>query len=187
MSGTISIIFLIAITLAIVGGYFGGFGKVLVFITKGVWGKIAAVVICYSLFGVVLNMGFVQELLYKFTSWLKENPNFLKNILLYSRIDLIVFAVGFYFLVRYLLKLLARLVNAFMSAENKFMKILNKTLGVISAVAFAMITIMLIFQIMYWISGPSGGVYDTLRDTFLRLDRLYINNPFHSIIRSFIR
>ena len=50
MSSTIRIIFLIVILLAIVGGYFGGFGKVLIFITKGVWGKIAAVIICYSLF-----------------------------------------------------------------------------------------------------------------------------------------
>ena len=187
MGNVISIIFIVAIIAAILGGIFGGFGKVIVFLTKGILGKILAGVICYSVFGFVLNLGFVVKIQASITNALNSDPGIFKKILLLSRIDLIAVAVGLYFVVRLLLKLLAKLVDTFMSAQNKVMKILNKTLGVVLAVGVMMIFLLIIFQIMYWISGPTGGVFRALRSSFLRLDRLYLNNPLHSIIQSFKR
>ena len=89
MGDTISFIFLGIILAAAIGGYFGGFGKVLIFATKSIVGKIFALIVWYSVFGIVLNTSRVSGLLNSFVNYLRENPNFFTKVLLFIRITII--------------------------------------------------------------------------------------------------
>ena len=182
-----SIAFLVIIALAIAVGFFGGLGKVLTIVSKGIFGKIMTIVICYCVFGLVLDISSVKETLNDFVSSLKYNPNFFKDILLFLRVEMIAFVIGLYFFVRISLKLLARLVDICMSSDNKVLMIINKTLGIIFAVFFVFLFTLIVFQVTYWISGPSGAIYEAVKGSFLGLDYLYLNNPLQSIIHHFIR
>lgn len=182
----LTIFFICLLIAAVLFGYFGGFGKVLIFASKGVVGKIVSIIICYSIFGFVLNFSFVQRWLNQFVNYLKTDPNFLKNLLLWSRIELIAFAVGLYFLIRLLLGILVHFVDDAMNSDEKWMFFANKFLGVVFSVAVVVIFMLIFLQLFYWFSGPSGAIAASLRDTLL-LDALYLENPLHAIIKSFIR
>ena len=182
-----NVAFFIIMALAIIFGLFGGFGKVLTLTTKGILGKIMTIVICYCIFGLVLDISSVKKILDNFVGTLKNNPNFFKDVLLFLRVELIAFAICLYFVVRISLKLLARLVDVFMHKDNKAIMIINKTLGVILATLLAFLFILIVFQIVFWISGPSGSVYESLKGSLFGLDRLYLNNPLQSIIHHFAR
>ena len=104
-----------------------------------------------------------------------------------TRIELVAVAVALYFVVRLALKLMVKLVSAIMSADNALMSFINKTLGVVLSLAFTTIIVLLVFQVLFWVSGQDGGAYQALSQTFLKLDRLYLNNPLNAIIDSIAR
>ncbi len=187
MGTVISIIFILILAIALICGLKGGFGKVLTFATKGFFGKIFTIIVWYSIFGLVLNIGFISELLINFVSYLKDNPNVFTKILLFVRIELIAFAVLLYFIVKILLKLLAQIICTIMDSEVKVIVIINKVLGVVLAMVLALLVVLILFQILYWISGPTGGVYRVLSEGFMGLDKLYLDNPLLAIIDRFMR
>ena len=187
MGTIISLIFIALFIIVFICGMVNGFGKVLTFATKGIFGKIFTIIVWYSVFGLVLDMGFIKNLLNSFVNYLQENPNIFTKALLFLRIELIAFAVGLFFVVKILLKLLAKIINFVMDSDVKAIVIINKVLGVIFSLILALLVVLIIFQILYWISGPTGGVYEALSNTFLGLDRLYIDNPLLSIVERFMR
>ena len=182
----ISLAFIGIYILAVVVGLFFGFGKVLEVVAKGLVGKIVAVFITYTIFGLVLELSFVQSALLTLTTFLGEKGA-IGKVLLATRIELVVLAVVLYFAVRFVLKLMVELVSAIMSADNKIMIFINKTLGVALSLAFVTIIVLLVFQILFLTTGTSGAVYQALSQTFLKLDKLYVNNPLNAIVDSFIR
>ena len=182
----ISLVFIGVYLLAVVAGLHFGFGKVLEAVAKGIVGKIVSAFITYAIFGLVLELAFVKELMASFVTFLSEKGA-IGKILLMTRIELVAVAVALYFIVRLALKLMVKLVSAIMSADNALMSFINKTLGVVLSLAFTTIIVLLVFQVLFWVSGQDGGAYQALSQTFLKLDRLYLNNPLNAIIDSIAR
>ncbi len=182
----ISLGFIGIYVIAVVAGAFLGFGKVLEFVAKGIVGKIVAIIITYTFFGLVLELQFVKELLASLTNFLSQKGA-VGKILLTTRIELVVLAVALYFVARIVLKMLTKIVSAIMDADNKIMRLVNKTLGMALSLAFVTIMVLLVFQILFLVSGTDGAVYQALTESFLGLDKLYVNNPLNAIMDSFIR
>ncbi len=182
MGTVISIIFIAIFIITFLLGFFGGFGKVLTFASKGLLGTIVSIIICYNIFGLVSSIGFINQLLTSFRDLLIANPNFFTKVLLIIRIDMIALAVALYFIIKLLIWLLAKLIESIMEADNIVVKIINKVLGVIGAWALTLMAIFLIFQILSIIPIVNSAVEGALSTTFLRLDVLYNINPLNAII-----
>lgn len=187
MSIVISIIFIALMIASIASGIILGFGKILGFAVTGIWGKILATIIFYSLFGVLINISFINAFLDKISNFLKGDSNIFTKILYYIRIETIILGVIFYFIVRISLKALADYIDRVLTTDDGVKVIINKVLGVLLALFLTMFSILIILQLLYILTGPTSGVYRLLRSTFLRLDRLYTLNPLNSIVRCFFR
>jgi len=181
---TIDIIVLVVGALCIAGGILGGFGKVLNFFTKGIFGKIISIFVCYFLFGVVLDWPFVKEALTNLNQSLASNENFICDLLIKIRLDLIVFAVALFFAVQLLRKLAVKLIDKAFSANNPVMKVINKVLGVALAFFCVAVILLTIFQILAWTTGINGSVYQAMQGSFFKLDKLFVSNPLNAIFES---
>ena len=181
---TADTIVLIAIAACILLGAALGFGKVLRFITGGVIGKILSLVICYFLFGIVLNFGFVQDLILQFTDALRDNGSWICNLLLSIRIDLIVFAIALFIVVQILRKIVVYIIANIMEIDNKVISVINRLLGIALLAAFITMITLIVFQIIAWISGTDGAFLTNLEGSAFGLDKLFVNNPLNSIFES---
>jgi hypothetical protein len=142
-------IFLIAMGISLVTGLFSGFGGMLKKLTKRLPGKIAAVVFTYFIYGTVLNLPFIQELLGDFVSKIAGWNNFGGTILLAIRVDMIVFAVALYFAVRILQKLAISMVASIVEAKNPLFITFNRLAGALLSMAcvFIMFLILILLEI----------------------------------------
>ena len=181
---TADVITLVALLICIVLGSFMGFGKGLRLFTGGVFGRIISVVICYFLFGVVLSWGFVQDLLLQFTTMLSEQDTWICNFLLQIRIDMIVFALVLFIVVQILRHLVVHIIAGVMEVDNKVMRVFNKMLGVVLFLVFAVVFMLIIFQIIAWVSGTDGGFYESLQGSAFGLDKIFTDNPLNSVFES---
>ena len=181
---TADIIVLIALAACIILGAGLGFGRGLRFITGGIVGKIISLVICYFLFGIVLNFGFVQDLLLKFTTALNDNGSWICNLLLSIRIDLIVFAIVLFIVVQLLRKLVVYIIANIMEIDNKVVSVINRLAGIVLLAAFAAVITLIVFQIIAWISGTDGAFFTNLEGSAFGLDKLFVNNPLNSVFES---
>lgn len=181
---TADVIVLVALLICIVLGAFMGFGKGLRLFTGGVFGRIISVVICYFLFGIVLSWSFVQDLLLKFTTMLAEQDTWICNLLLQIRIDMIVFGAVLFLAVQILRHLVVHIIAGVFEIDNKAIRIINKILGVVLFLAFAVIFTLIIFQIIAWISGTDGGFYESLQGSVFGLDKIFTDNPLNSVFES---
>ena len=169
------------------GGIVLGFGKTLKLLTSGLVGKIISVVVCYFLFGVVLYIPFVQNLLDKMIFALKENGNFICKVLLFIRLDLIVFAVALFIFVQLLRRWAVGLIKSFFEIDTKPMRIINKVLGAALGLVALVIFTLVIFQIIAWIGGTEGEFYQSLSGSVFKLDEIFKNNPVNSIFKTIIK
>ena len=181
---TADLIVLVALLICIVLGAFMGFGKGLRLFTGGVFGRIISVVICYFLFGIVLSWSFVQDLLLRFTTMLAEKDTWICNLLLQIRIDMIVFGAVLFLAVQILRHLVVHIIAGVFEIDNKAIRIINKILGVVLFLAFAVIFTLIIFQIIAWISGTDGGFYESLQGSVFGLDKIFTDNPLNSVFES---
>ena len=169
------------------GGIILGFGKTLKLLTSGLVGKIISVVVCYFLFGVVLYIPFVQSLLDKMIFALKENGNFICKVLLFIRLDLIVFAVSLFIFVQLLRRWAVGLIKSFFEIDTKPMRIINKVLGAALGLVALVIFTLVIFQVIAWIGGTEGEFYQSLSGSVFKLDEIFKNNPVNSIFKTIIK
>ena len=177
-------ILLLLIVASIFLGAIFGFGKGLKWFTKGRFGKIISIVVCYFLFGVVLNWGVVQVLLGKFTAALEANGSGFCNFLLAIRIDLIVFAIALFIIVQILRIIVVAIIRKIMEIKNKFFIVVNKVLGVALFAGFAAMAGLIVFQIIAWISGAEGPLYQSLQGSAFGLDYVFKNNPLNAFFES---
>lgn len=169
------------------GGIILGFGKTLKLLTSGLVGKIISVVVCYFLFGVVLYIPFVQNLLDKMIFALKENGNFICKVLLFIRLDLIVFAVALFIFVQLLRRWAVGLIKSFFEIDTKPMRIINMVLGAALGLIALVIFTLVIFQVIAWIGGTEGEFYQSLSGSVFKLDEIFKNNPVNSIFKTIIK
>ena len=164
-------------------GAISGFGNGLKFFARGWLGRIISIIICYFLFGLVLKIPFVQDLLQKFVATLDGEKWYLK-ILKYVRIDMIVFAVVLFFAVQLVKKIVVALINGLFSINTPFIRVLNKLLGVFIYLFLLLLLVLIVFQIAYLIDGADGVIYQKTHGSLFGLDKLYLDNPLNKVIES---
>ena len=164
-------------------GAISGFGNGLKFFARGWLGRIISIIICYFLFGLVLKIPFVQDLLQKFVATLDGEKWYLK-ILKYVRIDMIVFAVVLFFAVQLVKKLVVALINGLFGINTPFIRVLNKLLGVFIYLFLLLLLVLIVFQIAYLIDGADGAIYQKTHGSLFGLDKLYLDNPLNKVIES---
>ena len=164
-------------------GAISGFGNGLKFFARGWLGRIISIIICYFLFGLVLKIPFVQDLLQKFVATLDGEKWYLK-ILKYVRIDMIVFAVVLFFAVQLVKKLVVSLIDGLFSINTPFIRVLNKLLGVFIYLFLLLLLVLIVFQIAYLIDGADGAIYQKTHGSLFGLDKLYLDNPLNMVIES---
>ena len=178
------VVFLIAILVALLLGVLVGFGKGLKFVTGGTIGKIISVVVCYFLFGVVLNWSFVQVWLNWFTNLLANDGSWICNALLSIRIDLIAFAVVLFIVVQILRRIIVAIISGVLSIKKPVIKAINRFLGVILFIAFFAMIALIVFQIAMWTSGTENGIYKAIEGSIFGLDKVYLGNPINSVFQN---
>lgn len=177
-------IVLIAFVASLFIGSAFGFGKVLGWVTGGIAGKIIAVVVCYFIYGVVLDFPFVRELMAKLVTTLQEDGSLICKILLAIRIDMIAFFAVLFVAVLSLRKIIVKVIDRAMRSDIKVISVTNRVLGVVLLTVFAMIVLLVIFQLIAWVSGTDGAFYEGLQGSAFGLDSVFVNNPLNSIFHS---
>ena len=167
---------------ALLFGFAMGFGKSLRFITKGIVGQICCVIICWFLFGVVLDWAFVQNILASFIGVLEANGSGFCNFLITIRIDAIVLFIALFLIVQILRLIIVSLISRIFDTDNKVLKAIDKTAGILILACYFAVIALIIFQIAFMISGAEGGLYNVLKGSALKLDVVYQNNPLNSFI-----
>lgn len=173
--------FIILMAVSALLGIVFGLGRVLKSLTNHLPGKIAAGVFTYFIYGTVLNLGFVNSLLTSFVTMIADMDNFFSKVLLIIRIDMIVFAVALFFAVRIVQKLAVSLVAKIIEAKNPVFIVVNRVGGALLSAGCMFIVFLIILQFSYWTSGRDGAMYETLKDSAIGLDRLFLNNPLNAI------
>ena len=181
---TVDIIFLVLTLGSLAIGAFSGFGGVLKNISDGLFGKIFAFILTYVLFGVVLNFGFVSELLNSMVTALSENGSWWASILLAIRIELIAFAVALYFIIRLIQKLIVSAIAGIVAMPTPAMNVLNRVGGALLSFVNFLATALIIFQIAAWIDGTEGAVYTYLSEGIFGLEHIFVNNPLNSLVET---
>ena len=172
-------IFIAGLVIFIILGLALGFGKQLSILTKGIFGIIISVVICYFIFGLVYNIPFVQALLEKFKQSLVEKDTAVVKLLLTIRIDIIVYAIALFVIVSIARLIIVAIIKNVMEIDTPVMKIINKVLGLILGVAVFFALGLIVMQIMYLSSD--GAVPEKMVGSFFRIDVIYANNPLTKI------
>ena len=184
---TVDIVAIILTLSFFVGGTLLGFGKTLKLLTGGIVGKIISVVVCYFLFGIVLSWPFVQDLLDRLILALQENGSTICKILLYIRLDLIVFAVALFIAVQIIRKWVVALLKSFFEINTKPMRVINKVLGAILGLVSLVILTLIVFQILAWIGGAEGDFYRSIQGSAFKIDEIFKNNPLNSIFETILK
>ncbi len=176
---------LVLILLFLVFGLISGFAGGVRFLTKGVFGVIISVVVCYFIFGWVASLGFVQELLGKLNSAIAGGAESgFRYVLAYSiHIDYVILAIVLFIVVSILRVLLVKLFCGIMESSNVVIKIVNKVFGVVLWLAILAMLVLLAMQIVTWIGGSSyDSVADWLSGSTLKLDVLLEKNPLAAMV-----
>lgn len=160
---------------AVLAGYVMGFGKTFDFLTKGTIGLIISLVICWFLFGIVLNWGFVQELVQKMVNYFQSADKWYFDLLLKIRIDLIAVGIALLIVVQIIRAILNKFIENVFESDNALIVVLNKSLGIIIMVAFFAVLALIVFQIFDLVG--SNAIIEKLTDSKLKLDYIYNNNP----------
>lgn len=173
---------LIIIAVSVLLGLLLGFGKGLKFFTSGIFGIIISVFVCYCLGGLILKLGFVQELLIKFRSlWATKSGGFYK-FLDTIRVDIIVYYIALFFIVQILRIIIVGVLKGIAEADNKPLRIINKILGAAFFTAVIVLLGLTVLQIITWMGGSAyQSVQSKLAGSALKLDKLLVNNPLLSI------
>lgn len=184
---TVDIVAIILTLAFFFGGIMLGFGKTLKLLTGGLVGKILSVVVCYFLFGIVLALPFVQELLNKLITALQEDGSWYCNVLLYIRLDLIVFAVALFIFVQIARRWVVSLIKAVFEINKKPIRVLNKTLGAVAGVVSLFIITLIVFQFLALVGGLDGDFYQSIQGSALGIDKLFRYNPLNSIFDTIVQ
>ena len=171
------------IALTLLCGIFVGFGKGLVFVTKGVVGMIISAVIAWFLMGVVLSWGFVQNIIANFIASLEANGSAFCHFLITIRIDMVLLGIVLFVIIQIIRLVILKFIKEVFESDNVAMKVLNKVLGVILFAVFFSVVVLIAMQIAYMISGETGSVFNFFNGSALKLDAIYLNNPLNSFIK----
>ncbi len=156
-----------------------GFGKSLKLLTKGIIGILISIVNCYFLFGLVVHIGFVEAFMNVIVEGLRNASNWFCDFLLLIHIEMITIGVLLFILVMIVKKIIVVLISKAVESDHIVLKVINKTLGALLGVAVVVIVGLIVMQITYAMKGTEVSF---LQNSFLGLDKIYLNNPMAKII-----
>lgn len=164
-------------------GFLVGFGRGLRFFTGGFIGVVIAIFVCYLFGNVIYKISFVQELLDKFNGAL-QGKNAFCDFLVKIHIDIVVYYIALFIIVMILRVIIVKIISHTFEIQNVFFKFLNRTLGMVLFVAAFVFISLFAFWIIDLIGGSAEGwLVGKLSGSALRLDKLFYNNPFMTIIK----
>ena len=97
--------------LFLVLGVITGFGRGLEIISKGIFGKIFSLVMCYFFIGLVIKIPAVSGLMESFVTMLKDKGEWWSNILLTIRVDIIAVVIIMLVVITFVRILVVQLVK----------------------------------------------------------------------------
>lgn len=172
-------IFLAVLLVLVVLGALLGFGKVLKFVTGGIVGIIISIVLCYCFGGVILQLGFVSQMLTDLAShW--ADIDWLSAI----HLEIIIYYVVLFILFTLIRIIIVRILKGVAETDVLVMRIINKLLGAVLMVAFGFLLMGLVFQIIAFIGGDTATNFsNTLATSANAIVRpLYDLNPMRSLM-----
>lgn len=163
-------------------GILCGFGKGLAFFTKGIFGVIIAIFVCYTFGGFIYNLGFVQSMLQGIVDGIGNAGGGFSQFLISIHIELVIYYVALFIIVLILRLIIVLIIRNVAEMNNVFMKVINKTLGMVFFVAVLVVLTLIVFQIIAAIGGDtSANFFAKLQGSTLKLDWIYENNPLLKI------
>lgn len=165
-----------SVTLVVAIALFGlglalGFGRVLKFFTKGIFGFELSVFLCVTFGGMIAGIPAVSEWIAGINARLGEAWNFLATIHLAT----VVYYVVLFFVLQLLRILVVKFVAGVFSADVLPMRILNRALGAVAAVAAVLLLVLLVFGIVALFDGAAADLAKSLEGSFL--GTLFAHNP----------
>ena len=178
---TADVVVIVAFIVFALTGVVVGFGRGLKFFTGGVLGLIISVIVCYLIFGFVLDISFVKELCNKFLEWLNSKGSvgsFFADI----HLDYVALAVVLFVIVQIIRIIIVKIIRRVFEIDNAAVKVLNKVFGAVLFVLVFVATMLIVFQIVAWVgSDTAENFLKNIQGSFFKLDDLYENNPLLSI------
>lgn len=166
--GAIDAITLIAAIALAMLGFAVGFGRVLKFFTKGVFGVIISVFFCATFGGMIQGIGPVGQWLDSLNTWLGSAWEFLETIHLAT----IIYYIILFCVMQVLRILIVKFLVAVFESELLVIRIVNKILGAVLLVAVVFLLTLLVLACVPLFGGDLSAALD---GTFLGI--LYENNP----------
>ena len=171
-----------AVVMALIGALVG-FGRGLKFFTKGIFGFIISIFLCYCFGGIIFQLSFVQDLLAKFASLWADKEGVFYDILNKIHAEVIVYYIVLFAVVQILRIIIVRIVQSIAEAKLLVMRIINKVFGIVLFLGMAVLLWLVAFQIIQWIGGGTADNFAQILDgSLFKLDYVFANNPLEEII-----
>jgi hypothetical protein len=171
----------VAVVVAILGLILG-FGKTLKIFTSGIFGVIISVVVCYFLYGIVINWAFTQDLMAKIVEGLQNANNGFCDFLIKIRMDIIAICVGMFIIVQIVRVIIVAIIKNISESNNGFVITVNKILGLVLMLAIAAMLALIAFQIISWVGGSTATDFaEKLQGSTFKLDEVFLNNPLNKM------
>jgi hypothetical protein len=155
-----------------------GFGKTLKIFTSGIFGIIISIIVCYFLYGIIINWPFTQDLMAKITDALANADNGFCDFLIKIRMDIIAICVGMFIIVQLLRIIIVAIIKNISETSNKVIRTINRILGMLLMIAIVVMLALIVFQIIAWVGGDSYQRFlDNLSGSVFKLDAVFLNNP----------
>lgn len=151
-----------------------GFGSGLKFFTKGIFGFIIAIVVCALVGTVFLEVGFIGDLMRKFSSLWTEKEGWFYDFLGKIHMEVVVYYIVLFIVVQILRIIIVGIIKGISRSKNIVIRTLDRAFGAIFfALMFALIA-LLILKIIGWVGGTTATeLYDSLTGSLFRLDALF--------------
>ncbi len=160
-----------------------GFGRLLKFFTSGIFGIIISVFVCYCIGGMLMDIGFVGDLLAKFASLWNESSNGFLQFLTTIHFEVVVYYIVLFIVIQIIRIIIVKILKNIFEIKFIVMKVINKVFGAVLMLAIGAIIALFIFQIIYWVGGDTAeSLSDALSGSVFRLDVLFEHNPMNYLV-----
>ncbi len=172
MTSIDAVTLVVAILIALIG-LIAGFGRTLRFFTKGIFGIVISVFVCATFGGMIAGIPAVSEWIASLNAKMGEGWSFLATIHLAT----VVYYVVLFFAVQIVRILIVRCIGGVFEIDVLPMRIVNKVLGMVLAVAAVLLLLLLVFAIFRAFDGTAfvQDLERSLEGSFL--GTLYEGNP----------
>jgi hypothetical protein len=175
----------IAVGVVLVAAFIGlllGFARTLKVFTGGIFGVIISIVVCYFLYGLVINWNFTQVLMTKIVEGLQNADNGFCNFLITIRIDIITVCVAMFIIIQLIRIILVAIVNGIADASHGIFGAINRIFGLVLMVAIVVMLALIVFQIISWVGGSTAtDLAQKLDGSLFKLDIVFLNNPLNKM------